>query len=70
MKSNNKPTIIALSIAVLFLAGCNEKKDDSALDILNNVQVEKKAEPSQPTAVASTEATGSNTGPWIYRRQF
>ena len=63
MKSNNKPTILALSIAVLFLAGCNEKKDDSALDILNNVQIEKKAEPSQPTAVASTEATGSNTGP-------
>jgi len=63
MKSNNKPTILALSIAVLFLAGCNEKKDDSALDILNNVQVEKKAEPSQPTAVASTEATGSSTGP-------
>lgn len=68
MKSKNKPTIIALSIAVLFLAGCNEKKDDSALDILNNVRVDKKAEPTQaeqPAAVATapTEATGSSTGP-------
>lgn len=73
MKSKNNPTIIALSVAVLFLAGCNDKKDDSnALDILNNVQVDKKADSkaevaqaqaaaSSPTA-AATEATTSSTG--------
>lgn len=73
MKSKNNPTIIALSVAVLFLAGCNDKKDDSnALDILNNVQVDKKADSkaevaqaqaaaSTPTA-AATEATTSSTG--------
>lgn len=67
MKSN-KPTILALSVAMLFLAGCNDKKDDSsALDILNNVQVDKKDQPkaeqpqtaaSTPTAPAEATATG------------
>ncbi|HAU4290898.1 TPA: hypothetical protein ACQVK3_001489 [Serratia marcescens] len=66
MKSKNNPTIIALSVAVLFLAGCNDKKDDSnALDILNNVQVDKKAdtkaEAPQPQAAASTP-TEASTG--------
>lgn len=72
MKTKNKPTIIALSIAVLFLAGCNDKKDEgSALDVLNNVQVDKKAEPKTeqpqaaviaPTGEATTSSTGSGSG--------
>lgn len=56
MKSN-KPTIIALSVAVLFLAGCNDKKDDSnALGVLDSVQVNKKADTKTetPQAAAST----------------
>lgn len=66
MKSINKPTILALAISVLFLAGCNEKKDSgSALDILNNVQVDQKAEiqtdhPAIPAT--SNTATASNLG--------
>lgn len=57
MKSKNNPTIIALSVAVLFLAGCNDKKDDSnALDILNNVQVDKKADSKAEVAQAQAAA--------------
>lgn len=65
MKSKISPTIIALSVAMLFLTGCNEKKTEgSALDILNDVQVEKKpvAKPETPTvqAVAPTQAPTAN----------
>lgn len=70
MKSN-KPTILALSVAMLFLAGCNDKKNESsALDILNNVQVDKKDQPkaeqpqvaaSTPTAPTEASATGSGS---------
>ena len=57
MKSKTNPTIIALAVAVLCLAGCKDKKaESSALDVLNDVQVDKKpvAKPETPPTQAAT----------------
>lgn len=66
MKSKNNKTVVALSIAMLFLAGCSDKKEESsALDILNDVQVGKKpvAKPEAPVAQVPTAPTTAAATP-------
>ena len=61
MKS--KRTILALSIAMLFLAGCNDKKEEtSALDMLDNVQKAPEQPKAEPQAIAAPTSTSEQTG--------
>ena len=60
MKSKQTLTIIALSIAMLGLAGCNkEKKDDVDLSMLDNVSKDKPAQAKADTQTAQSESKPS-----------
>lgn len=69
MKLKNNQTIIALSVALIFLSGCNEKKNDkSTLDFLDinisNQEINKKenkTEKNKSVETANTNATNINS---------